>query len=178
MSWGRIPELLYGTAARNEVDVICAFATDGTRDLIAGRSEAAGPAPGRPQPGPRARAPGRGTARQPRPLSPPSGLEPMPPDDEPAVVKRSDLSADWIERVQRYARERGLLDGGPGAEGPICFSLRPMRRGRTSIGSTASGGHSGPFAPRSQPGPRRAARTSVGPGLAGFLAARPVARRH
>ena len=112
------------------------FATDGTRDLIAGRSEATGPAPGRHQPGPRSQAPGRGTARQPGPLSPPPGLEPMPPDDESAVVKRSDLSAEWIERVERYARERGLLDGGPGAEGPS-FSHAWVVGGRRSTTGSA-----------------------------------------
>ena len=41
-------------------------------------------------------------------LTPAADLTPMPPDDGPAVVKRSDVSDQWIERTFRYAREHGL----------------------------------------------------------------------
>jgi hypothetical protein len=32
------------------------------------------------------------------------------------VVKRTDVTTNWIERVQGYAREHGLHAGGEGAE--------------------------------------------------------------
>jgi penicillin amidase len=83
------------------------FATDGTRDLIAGRNPAArGQA--RPRP------PGRDADRP----ALPADVNPMPPDDGPAVVKHADVPSNWIERVERYAREHGLQATGDGPEGP------------------------------------------------------------
>lgn len=69
------------------------FATDGTRDLVAGRNQ------------------GRG-------FLPPQGLEKMPPDDGPAVVKRSDLSDAWLANVEKYAEEQGLTSDESGSGGP------------------------------------------------------------
>lgn len=69
------------------------FATDGTRDLIAGRN--------------RGRIPQR-----------PAGLSQMPPDDSAAVVKRTDLAPEWIERVHRYAAKHGLGGSGSATDGP------------------------------------------------------------
>ena len=67
------------------------FATDGTRDLIAGRE----------RPGGRA---GRGGTVP----DVPADMTPLPPDDLPAVVKRSDVGPEWIQRVQQFAQEQGL----------------------------------------------------------------------
>lgn len=126
------------------------FAGDGTRDLIAGRNEAAGPKPVRPV---RGQLPGRGQAspserparrlglrpeQQPveRPTTP-ADLKPLPPDDEPAVVKRTDVSAEWIERVSRYARERGLSSGGgDGPAGPKFSHAWVVGGRRTTTGSS------------------------------------------
>jgi len=109
------------------------FATDGTRDLIAGRNQAAGPAPAR---GERGQPPARGSARRtPRPDAPGDRTS-LPPDDAPAVVKRSDVSAEWIERVFGYAREHGL--GGAGAagdEGPKFSHAWVVGGRRTTTGS-------------------------------------------
>lgn len=92
------------------------FASDGTRDLIAGRNEAAGQRPGRFAGG---QPPGRGEGRPgERPVAP-ADLKPLPPDDEPAVVKRTDVPGEWIERVSRYAREHvQSSSGGDGPAGP------------------------------------------------------------
>jgi len=79
------------------------FATDGTRDLIARRNRLSGRGGGRGA----ARARGRGPAAQ-----PPEGLEPLPPDDAAAVVKREDVPQEWVEALFRYAREHGLLGEG------------------------------------------------------------------
>lgn len=72
------------------------FATDGTRDLIAGRNQADN------------RRPGRDELRRGRQADGAESLEPLPPDDGPAVVKRSDLSDQWIQRVYDYAEDRGI----------------------------------------------------------------------
>ena len=112
------------------------FATDGTRDLIAGRNQSAGQAQGRPATGPRDQPPGRGTGRRPELPSPPPGLEPMPPDDGPAVVKRGDLPDEWIERVHRYARDHGLGGGEPGTEGPKFSHAWVVGSQRTTTGSS------------------------------------------
>ena len=108
------------------------FATDGTRDLIAGRNEAAGQRPGRFARGP---SPGRGGGRTVERPALPADQKPMPPDDAPAVVKRSDVPGEWIERVSRFAREHGLNGGGDGQAGPK-FSHAWVVGGRlTSTGS-------------------------------------------
>jgi penicillin G amidase len=112
------------------------FATDGTRDLIAGRNQSAGQAPGRPATAQRDQPPDRGTGRGPGRPSPPAGLEPMPPDDGPAVVKRSDVSGEWIERVHRYARDYGLDGGDPGTEGPKFSHAWAVGSQRTTTGSS------------------------------------------
>lgn len=91
------------------------FATDGTRDLIAGRNKAAGRTPGR---GARGRTPQPGAGRDSEMPAASGELTPMPPDDEPAVVKRSDVPAEWIERTFCYAREHGLDGGAAGPDGP------------------------------------------------------------
>ncbi len=86
------------------------FATDGTRELIAGRN------PGRlPQP--------------------PADLKALPPDDGPAVVRRADLAGPWIDRVQSYAREHGLGGGGDGVEGPKFSHAWVVGGRRTTTGS-------------------------------------------
>jgi penicillin amidase len=109
------------------------FATDGTRDLIAGRHQAAGPAPGR---GGRGQPPARGDARRPSPPDGAGGLVPLPPDDGPAVVKRSDLSAEWIERAFDYAREHGLRGvDAAGGEGPKFSHAWVVGGRRTTTGS-------------------------------------------
>lgn len=86
------------------------FATDGTRDLIAGRN----------------------AGRQPQP---PADLEKRPPDEAPSVVKRGDLDAGWIARVERYAEEHGLVDSGPGAEGPKFSHAWVVAGKRSTTGS-------------------------------------------
>lgn len=91
------------------------FATDGTRDLIAGRNRDRLP-PGR---GPNRAAAGRGSRRgQETGALPPEDLEPLPPDDAPAVVRRSDVSPAWIEQVEAFAQGRGWQQERSGAEGP------------------------------------------------------------
>jgi penicillin amidase len=107
------------------------FATDGTRELIArrnrGESSQAAPArqPVRPS------AAGRGALR-----TVPSDVKRMPPDDGPSVVKRADVSSEWIERVERYAREHGLEGGGDGAEGPKFSHAWVVGGKRTTTGSS------------------------------------------
>lgn len=62
------------------------FASDGTRDLLAARNRDT-PRPGQPRP--------------PTPL-------PSWTDDATAVVQRSDVSPDWVHRVDAFARQLGL----------------------------------------------------------------------
>jgi penicillin amidase len=91
------------------------FATDGTRDLIAARNSRRG-AVGRGRD--RATA-GRATARGGRTVpTPPANLKPLPPDNAPAVVKRSDVSPEWIERVDAFAHTQGWKQAESGTEGP------------------------------------------------------------
>jgi hypothetical protein len=109
------------------------FATDGTRDLIAARNQAAGSAPMR---GERGQPPARSDARRPSPPAGAGDLAPLPPDDAPAVVKRSDVSAEWIERVFGYAREHGLGGvGAAGGEGPKFSHAWVVGGRRTTTGS-------------------------------------------
>jgi penicillin G amidase len=91
------------------------FATDGTRDLMAGRNEAAGRTPGR-------------TAGD--------DLTPMPPDDEPAVVKRTDVPDDWIDRVQDYASRLGLSPGDSVGTAPKFSHAWAVSGKRTTTGSS------------------------------------------
>jgi penicillin G amidase len=110
------------------------FATDGTRDLIAGRNEAAGQRPGRPV---RGQTPGRDEGRPGERPAAPADLNPMPPDDGPAVVKRTDVPGEWIERVSRYAREHGLSSGGgDGPAGPKFSHAWVVGGPRTTTGSS------------------------------------------
>jgi penicillin amidase len=90
------------------------FGTDGTRELIVWRNRAA----------------------QARP-TPPAGERSMPPDDAPAVVKRADVSAEWVARVERYAREHGLqraLEAGA-PDGPRFSHAWVVGGRRTTTGS-------------------------------------------
>ncbi|TWT37754.1 Penicillin acylase 2 precursor [Posidoniimonas corsicana] len=86
------------------------FATDGTRDLIAGRN--------------------RGRA-----FPQPEDLERMPPDDSPAVVQKSDVSDEWLSGVQQYAVEQGLTPGPPGAPGPKFSHAWVVGGAKTTTGS-------------------------------------------
>lgn len=109
------------------------FATDGTRELIAGRNQASDQTPGR---GARVQMPGRGRERAATRPEPSGELKVLPPDDAPAVVKRTDLPADWVERVFRYAREHGLdRSGNAGAEGPKFSHAWVVGGRRSSTGS-------------------------------------------
>jgi penicillin G amidase len=108
------------------------FATDGTRDLLAARQGMSGaPAAG-------ARGVegvgGRGE-RGDLPLVRPSGVEEMPPDDAAAVVKRRDVSPDWVEQVQEFARRHGLTPGGEGGGGPRFSHAWVVGGRRTTTGS-------------------------------------------
>jgi penicillin amidase len=73
------------------------FATDGTRELIQYRNLTQPPG-GREAP----------KGRDGRPLVPPTP-SPQWYDDEAAVVGRGDVSDEWAERVNAFAREHGLL---------------------------------------------------------------------
>ena len=79
--------------------------------------------------------PGRGAGRDSVPPAAPDELTPLPPDDGPAVVKRSDVPAEWIERTFGYAREHGVGGGGSGAEGPKFSHAWVVGGRRTSTGS-------------------------------------------
>ncbi len=102
------------------------FATDGTHDLIARRSL---DEPSQQRGG---RAAGRGAGR----IEPPTDLEPMPPDEGPAVVKRSDVPAEWIQRVEKHARDHGLVGNGDGSEGKKFSHAWVVGGSRTSTGSS------------------------------------------
>jgi len=108
------------------------FATDGTRELIAGRN-AADSGQGRS-----ARGQGRPSlpGRNPNRPALPADVKPMPADDGPAVVKRADVTTNWIERVERYAREHGLQAAGDGAEGPKFSHAWVVGGQRTTTGSS------------------------------------------
>lgn len=108
------------------------FATDGTRELIVGRN-AADSGQGRPVRGQgRPGLPGRDANRP----ALPANSKPMPPDDGPAVVKRADVTTNWIESVERYVREHGLPAGGEGAEGPKFSHAWVVGGQRTTTGSS------------------------------------------
>ncbi|MCA9260121.1 MAG: penicillin acylase family protein [Planctomycetales bacterium] len=87
------------------------FATDGTRDLIAGRN----------------------ADRRP-PV--PDDLVPMPPDDGPAVVKRSDLSDEQLLRIGQYASSHGLATDESGDEGPKFSHAWVVGGSKTTTGSS------------------------------------------
>ena len=109
------------------------FATDGTRDLIAGRNRSGDERPGQ---GRRDRPTARGDSRRVSPPDATTSLAPLPPDDTPAVVKRSDLSAEWIERAFNYAREHRLDDGeARDEEGPKFSHAWVVGGRRTTTGS-------------------------------------------
>jgi acyl-homoserine lactone acylase PvdQ len=108
------------------------FATDGTRDLIAGRTQATG----QPRAGvARSGAPQRQATRDAAAPGGSEALEPLPPDDGPAVVKRGDVSADWIERTFRYAQERGLGNRHGSGQGPKFSHAWVVGRQRSTTGS-------------------------------------------
>lgn len=111
------------------------FATDGTRELIAARN--AGRAPGRADAGRAGPSEGRGSGSRPNEAPSPDALR-LPPDDAAAVVQRSDLTTEWMERVRTYARERGIEI--PGAEaagdGPRFSHAWVVGGQRTTTGSS------------------------------------------
>ncbi|HNQ87555.1 MAG TPA: penicillin acylase family protein [Verrucomicrobiota bacterium] len=109
------------------------FATDGTRDLIAGRNARTPSAPDRAR---RDQGDGRPTetARLQRAASATAAA--LPPDDAPAVVKRTDVSRDWIERVEHYARDHGFQAGGERAQGPKFSHAWVVAGRRTTTGSS------------------------------------------
>jgi penicillin amidase len=108
------------------------FATDGTRELIVGRN-ATDTGQGRAARGQaRPQLPGRDPNRP----ALPADVKPMPADDGPAVVKRSDVTTNWIERVERYAREHGLQAADEGAEGPKFSHAWVVGGKRTTTGSS------------------------------------------
>ncbi len=86
------------------------FATDGTRDLIASRPKR-------------------------RRFATPRDLTPLPPDDGPAVVKRSDVDASWLAGVQKYANENGLVTRDSGEEGPKFSHAWVVGNTKTTTGS-------------------------------------------
>jgi penicillin amidase len=61
----------------------------------------------------------------------------MPPDDASAVVQRSDVSGEWVDRVTRFARDLGVGPDGPGGEEGPRFSHAWVVGGRrTTTGSS------------------------------------------
>jgi len=76
------------------------FAADGTRDLNAYRSRT------------RTAAGQAGTGRG----APPSDMAPR--DDGSSVVQRADVAADWVARVDAYARAHGLTIAGSASASP------------------------------------------------------------
>jgi penicillin G amidase len=112
------------------------FATDGTRELISARN--AGRTPGRAVPGPRSGpSGGRGTASRAE-AEPTPDILPLPPDDAAAVVQRSDLTPEWMERVLGYARDHGIASpgSGAGADGPRFSHAWVVGGQRTTTGSS------------------------------------------
>jgi penicillin amidase len=102
------------------------FATDGTRDLIHYRNLAGDD-----------RGTGRAIRGRGRPAPPPD-LKQLPPDDAPAVVRRVDVSPEWISKVHDYAAEHGIQTAGR-ASGPTTpkFSHAWVVGGhRTTTGSS------------------------------------------
>jgi penicillin amidase len=108
------------------------FATDGTRDLIAMRNR------GRDRTALLLQARGGGRVPIGRGELDPEDLpRPLPPDDGPAIVKREDLSDEWIERVQQFAREHpGSARPGDGEAGPKFSHAWIVGGTRTSTGSS------------------------------------------
>ncbi|MAT68308.1 MAG: hypothetical protein CMJ58_02175 [Planctomycetaceae bacterium] len=86
------------------------FATDGTRDLIASRDQG-------------------------RRFPAPQDLQPMPPDDEPAVVQRSDVSDAWLARVDQYAVDKGLKAASAGNSAPKFSHAWVVGGDKTTTGS-------------------------------------------
>ena len=82
------------------------FATDGTRELIQYRNLGQPPA---------GRQPARG--RDGRPLVP-AAPTPLWYDDDAAVVGRADVSDQWLDRVNAFAREHGLTSSDTPPAGP------------------------------------------------------------
>jgi len=102
------------------------FAGDGTRDLIQYRN--LGPPPAGREP-----AKGRGG----RPLVPPSPTR-LWYDDDSAVVSRSDVPDEWLDRVSAFAREHGLNLPKPpaGPAGPRFSHAWVVGGKRTTTGSS------------------------------------------
>jgi penicillin G amidase len=111
------------------------FATDGTRDLIARRT--------RDQPAPDRAARDQAGARDSGPRDAgrggpilPADVAPLPPDEAPSVVKRGDVSEEWIKALERYAQARGLRVAEGGAAGPSFSHAWVVGGKRTTTGSS------------------------------------------
>ena len=102
------------------------FATDGTRELIQYRNLGQPPA---------SREPAKG--RSERPLAPATPT-PLWDDDAAAVVSRSDVSDEWLDRVNAFAREHGLNPPKPpaGPAGPRFSHAWVVGGKRTTTGSS------------------------------------------
>ena len=92
------------------------FGTDGTRDLVASRSQS--------------RDTGRGREVAER-------LKKIAPDDSAAVVQRSDISEAWLAKVERFLQEKGLAEKGTGGteDGPKFSHAWAVSGGRSSTRS-------------------------------------------
>jgi acyl-homoserine lactone acylase PvdQ len=60
----------------------------------------------------------------------------MPPDEAPAVVQRADVDDDWVQRVDRYAREHGVKPDEVGAPAPKFSHAWVVGGKRTTTGSS------------------------------------------
>ena len=107
------------------------FATDGTRDLMARRNQGRD---NRRELLSRMRAE-RGAGD--RPEISLESLEALPPDDGPAVVKKVDISAEWIDQVNQFVQQYGLTAGTPSDEsGPKFSHAWVVGKPRSTTGSS------------------------------------------
>jgi len=85
------------------------FATDGTRDLMRYRHLTEGPPPGRPMPPGRG---GRGGRRGGGATREPADLKQLPPDESTAVVRREDVTDEWLARAHDFLKQHGYETDG------------------------------------------------------------------
>ena len=76
---------------------------------------------------------GRNSGRMPHP---PEGIKKMKLDEAPAVVKRTDLSDEWIQRVEGYAQEHALTSDESDTSGPKFSHAWVVGGKRTTTGSS------------------------------------------